>query len=130
MTTVSKSRTAKQSLPATPRQRGGRKAFAFRFWAAAVMLVPIGAAGLFVLITPALSPEKNPGPPPDTYRLGTIISDNGSVRCMHGTFDNTTGSVSENKPSCETTTFVDRGGSPTPVGTIRTLSAISDSFRK
>jgi hypothetical protein len=131
VTAASKSRSANQkSTRGTPRPKGRRGAFAMKFWAAALILLPAGFAALVILFKPALLTNKASGPAADAYRLGTIVSDNGSMRCVHGTFDNVTGSISATKPSCEATTFTERGEKPVPLGTIHTLSAISDSFRK
>jgi hypothetical protein len=131
MTTVSKSQfTSAKAARGVSRKKGRRSAFALVFWIAVPVLLLVATAGFFVLFKPALATSKNAAATADAHRLGTIIHDNGSVRCVHGTFDNLTGSILENTPSCETTTIVEGGPAPSPLGTIHTLSAISNSFKK
>ncbi|HEX3503519.1 MAG TPA: hypothetical protein VHU22_09020 [Xanthobacteraceae bacterium] len=131
MTTVSKSQsTGAKTLRGVSRHKGYRSAFAVGFWVVVPALLLATTAGLFILFGPAPAANKNTAAMADAHRLGTIIRDNGSVRCVHGTFDNVTGSISENTPSCETTMIVEGGQAPSPLGTIHTLNAISNSFKK
>jgi hypothetical protein len=131
MTAVSKSQsTSAKSAHGASRQKRRRSAFVLGFWIAAPVLLLAASAGFFFLFRPALATSKNTAAMADAHRLGTIIRDNGSVRCVHGTFDNVTGSISESMPSCETTTIVEGAPAPSPLGTIHTLNAISNSFKK
>jgi hypothetical protein len=129
VTAVSKSQsTTAKTLHGVSRYKGRRSTFALGFWVAVPALLLATTAGAFILFGSAAN--KNTATTADAYRLGTIIRDNGSVRCVHGTFDNVTGSISENTPSCETTMIVEGGQMPSPLGTIHTLNAISNSFKK
>jgi hypothetical protein len=65
----------------------------------------------------------------ETHRLGVIVSENGNMRCVHATFDNATGQIAEKRVSCEATNVFDEHQAPVASGTIRTLNAISNSFR-
>jgi hypothetical protein len=125
---VSKSRSVKRGGGAL-RQQSGRSGFAVGFWVAASALLLAGFAGLFVLLTPPVSANKNVAVA-DTHRIATIVRDDGSAICVHATFDNVTGSISEKKPTCESTVVTYAAGKTSDLGTMRTLNAISNYFRK
>jgi len=125
--------TGDTSARAALRRKSGRAAFIKAFWLAASASVLAGAIGVWIAFKPAASPIENAvsASTADPHRLASIVHDDGSVRCVRGTFDNVTGSVAENKKPCETAPVLGRGeAAPQPLGTIHTLSAISNSFRK
>ena len=128
MSTVSKSRSVKGRGGAL-RQQGGRGGFAVGFWTATSALLLASFAGLFVLIAPPVSAGKNAAGA-DIHRLAAIMRDDGSTICVHATFDNITGSISEKQPTCEATATTSAADQPSAVGTMRTLNTISKPFRK
>ncbi len=59
----------------------------------------------------------------DPHRLATIVTDDGRMKCMHGTFDNRTGQIAQGPTFCQPVADDD------PLGRARRLSAISNSFK-
>jgi hypothetical protein len=114
----------------TPVKRGRRQALVLAFAAASLAL-----ASAFAVIFLAL-PKRDPAPSESTasvsdgYRTATIIRDTGDTTCAHATFDNATGRISHSSnPHCEATALDATAPAPEPLGTMHTLSAISNSFR-
>jgi len=84
----------------------------------------IVAAGLAALL------HRSPGADRDaTARYGTIVQYVGGERCRHMTFDNRTGRISENAPSCDRNPVVENRDAPPSRGSGGILGAISKSFR-
>jgi len=74
--------------------------------------------------------HKSPAADPDaTARYGTIVQYVGGERCRHMTFDNNTGRIAENAPSCDHKPVVEGRSVQAPQGTTGVLGAISKSFR-
>jgi hypothetical protein len=120
-------------LRVAPRRKSGRAAFIRGFWFAAAGTVVAGAIGVWVAFKPTASRFENvvSASTADSHRLATIVREDGDVRCVRGTFDNVTGSIAQNKMSCDMAPIhVTGDAAPQPLGTIHTLSAISNSFKK
>jgi hypothetical protein len=116
------------STRGTPVKGGGRHSAAIWVPIATFALLAVAAVTAVYLAWPRPAADENTASVSAAHQIGVIASDNGSVRCLHATFDNLTGRITEKNVSCEPT--ASDGHQPAvPMGTVHTLSAISNSFR-
>lgn len=111
-----------------PFKGGGRHSPAIGIPIATFTLIAVSAATAGYLAWPKPATNETTASVSEAHRLGVIVSDTGSLRCVHATFDNLTGRITEKNVSCEPT--ASDGRQPAvPLGTMHTLNAISNSFR-
>jgi hypothetical protein len=110
-------------------KRGARSRSKLRGIGFAGLAIPAVAVPVLLAVCLAALLHKSPAPDPEAPgRYGTIVQYVGGERCRHMTFDNSTGRIAENSPSCDRNPVVDRGGTQAPRGTTGVLGAISKSF--
>jgi hypothetical protein len=116
------------STRGTPFKGGGRHSAAAAVPVATFALIAVSAATAGYLAWPKPATDENTASVSEAHRLGVIVSDTGNLRCVHATFDNLTGRITEKSVSCEPTAS-DGHRPAAPLGTVHTLNAISNSFR-
>jgi hypothetical protein len=116
------------STRGTPFKGGGRHSAAIGVPIATFALIAVSTVTAGYLGWPKPAANESTASVSEAHRLGVIVSETGSLRCVHATFDNLTGRITEKSVSCEST--ASDGHQPAvPMGTIHTLNAISNSFR-
>src|SRR5271163_2231014 len=107
---------------------GGRHSAATAVPIATFVSIAVAAVTAGYLAWPKPANNESTASVSEAHRLGVIVSDTGSLRCVHATFDNLTGRITEKSVSCEPTAS-DGHRPAVPLGTMHTLNAISNSFR-
>jgi hypothetical protein len=130
-TSVSPRRAPRAHTRGTPVKGASRHSAAVAVPIAMFALVAASAMVAAYLAWPKLNAaaNENTASVGEKHRLGVIVSESGNMRCVHATFDNATGQIAEKRVPCEATNVFDEHQAPVASGTIRTLNAISNSFR-